>query len=79
MTRGVTRKVMRDIPSCVTQEVLRSKKAYIETRGTAKEEVMEGDPKCTRLVEASIYYNKLVYYTSMVSEELNWVVKEKEC
>ena len=31
------------------------KKAQIDTRGTEKEVVLEGDPKCTNLIEASMY------------------------
>ena len=54
-THGVARKGMRGILSHVTQEELKSKKAYIETRGTSKEEVTEGGPKCTNLIEAIIY------------------------
>ena len=70
---------MRGIPPCITQEELKSKKAQIETRGKSKEEVKEGDPKRTSLIEASMYDTTPVHYTSMVSEELKWVVKEKEC
>ena len=67
LTHGVTRKGTRGIPPCVTQEELKSKKAYIETRGTAKEVVMEGNPKCTNLIEASMYDTKHVHYIGMVS------------
>ena len=70
---------MRGIPTRVTQEELKSKKAQIETRGTSKEAVTEGDPKRTNLVEASMYYTTPVHYIIMVSEYLKWVVKEKEC
>ena len=38
----------------VTQEELNSKKGNIETRGTSKEEFMEGGLKCTNLIEASM-------------------------
>ena len=70
---------MRGIPPCVTQEDLKSKKAHIETRGTEKEAVLEGNQKCTNLIEAIMYYTKPVHYISMVSEEMKWVVKYKEC
>ena len=70
---------MRGIPPRVTQEELKLKKAYTETRGTAKESVTEGDPKLTNLVETSMYDITSVHYIRMVSEELKWVVKEKEC
>ena len=68
LNHGVTRKVIRGIQPCVIQEELNSKKEKIETRGTAKEEVMEGGPKCTNLIEASMYDTKPVQYISMVSE-----------
>ena len=38
---------------------------------------MEGDPKCTNLIEASMYDANPVHYISMISEEFKWVVKEK--
>ena len=58
---------------------MRSKKAQIETRRTSKKSVKEGDPKCTNLIEASMYDTPPVHYIRMVSEELKLVVKEKEC
>ena len=72
-------KWMRGIPPWVTQEKLKPKKSQIETRGTSKETVTEVDPKCTNLNEASIYYATSEKYISMVSEELKWFIKEKEC
>ena len=77
LTRGVTRKGTRGTPSRVTQKELKSKKAHIETSGTSKEAVMEGGPKCTNLIEATMYDTMPVHYTSMVSEEFKWVVNEK--
>ena len=68
MTRGVTRKVIRGIPPRVTQKELKSKKAHIETRGTLKEAVTEGDPKRTNRIESSMYDTTPVRYISMVSE-----------
>ena len=59
---------MRGIPTRVTQEELKSKKAQIETRGTSKEAVTEGDPKRTNLVEASMYDTTYVYYISVFTE-----------
>ena len=58
---------------------LKSNKAHIETRGTAKKEFMKRDTKITKLIEASVYRTKPIHYISMVSGELKWVVKEKEC
>ena len=69
---------MRGIPTRVTQEELKSKKANIDTRGIAKEEVLEVYLKCTNLSEASIYDTNNVHYIGMVLEELKWVVKKKE-
>ena len=68
---------MRGIPPRVTHEELNSKKANIETRGTPKEAVTEGDPKHTNLIEDSMYDTTSVHYISNASEELKWVVKEK--
>ena len=59
---------MRGIPSRVTQEELKSKKAHIEIRGISKEAVTEGDPKRTNLVEASMYDTTPVHYISVFSE-----------
>ena len=69
---------MRGILPCVTQEGLKSKKASIETRVTAKEAVLEMDPKFINLIEASICDTKPVHYISMVSEDSKWGVKEKD-
>ena len=79
LTHGFTREVTRGIPLCITQEELKSKKATIDTRGTSKEAFTEGYPKCTNLIEARIYDTNHVHYISMVSEELNWFVREKYC
>ena len=70
---------MRGVPPHVTQEELKSKNAQIETRGASEESVTDGDPKHTNLIEAIMYDTMLVHYTRMVSEELKWVVQEKEC
>ena len=70
---------MRGILPHVTQDELKSKKAQIETRGTSKEAVTEGDPKCTNLIGDSMYYTTPVQYISMFSEDLKWAVKEEEC
>ena len=70
---------MRGIPPCVTQEELKSNKAHIDTRRTEKEAVPEGDPKCTNLIEDIMYDTTPVHYISIISEELKWFVKEKEC
>ena len=58
---------MRSAPPRIKQEELKSKKAHIETRIIAKTLVLKGDPKLTKLVEASVYDTKHVHYISMVS------------
>ena len=70
-------KIIRGIQPCVTQEELNSKKAQIDTRWESKSAVMEGDPKFTNLIEASVYNTKLFHCISMVSEDSNWLVKYK--
>ena len=54
------------------------KKAYIDTRGTQKSEVLKGGPKLTKLIEDIVYDTKTFHYVSIVSEELKWVLKEKD-
>ena len=78
LTGGVTRKVMRRISPCIKQEELRSNKAHIDTRGISKAAVLKGGKKLTKLIEDSVYYTKTVHYTSMFSEKMKLVVKEKE-
>ena len=75
----VTRKRTRRIPPCVTKDKLKLKKAHIETRVTTKSEVLEGDPKRTNLIESSLYDTTPIHCISIVSEDLKWVTKEKEC
>ena len=73
------RKVTRGIPTCIKQYEWKSKKAHIETKGTKKKSVMKGNLKLTRPIRASVYENKPVHYIFMFSEELKWVVNDKEC
>ena len=40
---------------------------------------MEGDPKCTNLIEDSLYNTKHFHCIIIVSEDSNWAVKDKEC
>ena len=70
------KKVIIGIPPFVTQEELNSNKAQIDTRGTSKEAVMEGDRKCPKLIEDSVYNTKPFHCIIMVSEDSNWVVKD---
>ena len=69
---GVTRKVMIGIPTCIKQEGFNSKKAQIDTMGTANAAFLRGGPKVTKLIEASVYDTKPFNYFIMVSEELKW-------
>ena len=45
---------------------------------TTKAAVIKGNPKWTDLIATSIYDTNLVHYLSMSSEELKWVVFEKD-
>ena len=47
---GVTRKDMREISGCVDKEGQKSQNKQLEVRGTTKEEIMKGDPKCPNLI-----------------------------
>ena len=50
-----------------------------EVRGTVKAAVLKGDPDCPNLVLASsVYDSKPVHYLSMVSDSIQWVIKEKK-
>ena len=40
---------------------------------------MKGNTKFLKLIETSVHGIKLFQYTSVVLEELKWIVKEKEC
>ena len=77
MTHVVTIKVLRYILPSIKKEKLRSKKAHIDTKGTAKKLVQKGDHKLTKCIEVRVYDKNYFHYISMVSEELKWVVKEK--
>ena len=69
---------MRAIPSCIKQEKLDSMKAQVETRRIEKSEVLKWDPKVTKLIEDSVYDTKPINSTSMISEQLKWVVNKNE-
>lgn len=75
---AVTRKGMRGIPSCVTQEEEKSRKAQINFRGMVKAAVLKGDNKCPDLVASSVYDTKPVHFLLMVCESFKWIVKEKD-
>ena len=50
----------------------------IETSITSKEAVIEEDSKRTNLIETSMYDTMRINYIIRVSEELKWLVKEKD-
>ena len=50
----------------------------LEVRGTVKAAKLEGDPDCPCLLATSVYDSKPVHYLSMISEEVKWVVKERD-
>ena len=74
----MTRKGMRGIPGCVVQEEQKSRKKKLEVRGTTKEEIMKGKPKCPDLISTSFTDTTLIHYLRMSSGELKWVVCEKD-
>ena len=69
---------MRKIPGCVLQEKQKPQKKQLEVRGTKKSAILKGEPKCPDLIATSVYDTKPVHYLSMSSEELKWVVCEKD-
>ena len=75
---GVTRKGLRGIPGCVVQEERKSRKKQFEVRGTTKAAISKGGPKCPDSIATSVCDTKTVRYLSMSSEELKWVVCEKD-
>ena len=49
----------------------------MRVRGTAKADILEGDPSCPNLVAVSVYYTKPVHVLSMICKELKWNRSEK--
>ena len=78
LTSGVTRKGARGIPESVVQVEVTSRSAQIEVRGTVKAAVLEGDPGCPNLIASSVYDTKPVHYLSMVSTNVEWIVKTRQ-
>ena len=77
LVHGVTSKGGRGIPECVTQEEVKTRTAISQVRGRVKVAKLEGDDTCPHLIASSIYDTKPVHYLSMVSDKIEWVVKEK--
>lgn len=77
LVHGVTRKGGRGIPECVHQLEVKNRTAIAQVRGTVKVAKLEGDDSCPHLIASSIYDTKPVHYLSMVSDKVEWVVKEK--
>ena len=78
LCHGVTRKAGRGIPESVLQQEVLNPTAQREVRGTVKAAVLKGDPDCPNLVASSVYDSKPVHYLSMVSDSIQWVIKEKK-
>ena len=78
LCHGVTRKGGRGIPDCVKQDEVKNRTKQLQVRGTVKAAKLEGDPGCPSLLATSVYDSKPVHYLSMISEQVKWVVKEKE-
>ena len=68
---------MREISGCVDKEEQKSQNKQLEMRVT-KEAIMKSDPKCPNLIAKIVYDTKPVNYLSISSEELKWVVCEKD-
>ena len=77
LVHGVTRKGMRGIPACVTQEEQKKRSDQVAARGTVKAAVLKGDPGCPNLIATSVYDTKPVHYLSMICESIKWVLKER--
>ena len=77
LCHGVARKAGRGVPTCVLQEEVKNVNDQRAVRGTVKAAVLEGDPGCPNLIATSVYDTKPVHYLSMVSQSIEWIVKEK--
>ena len=78
LCHGVTRNRGRGIPPSIVEMEVTNREAQICVRGgTVKATVLEGDLGCPGLTATSIYDTKPVHYLSMVSEKLQWIVKEQ--
>ena len=75
---GFTRTKDRGIPQFVIQQEETSKEKMIQTIGTVKAGVIEGDDDCPRLICFSVYDTKPVHFLSMATEELKWLTKERD-
>ena len=78
LTSGVARKGSRGVPESVVQVEVTSRSAQIGVRGTVKAAVLEGDPGCPHLLASSVYDAKPVHYLSMMSTNIEWIVKTRQ-
>ena len=60
------------------QEVVNSKKALRDKRGTVKAAVLQGNTNCVDLVASSIYNTQPVHFLSLVCDTIKWVKKKKK-
>ena len=60
------------------QEELQNPAAQHAVIGTVKAAILDGDPACPNLIDASVYEIKPAHYLSMVSELIERTEKEKE-
>jgi hypothetical protein len=47
-------------------------------RVTTKAAVLKGDPDCKDILVVSFYDSKLVYFLSMIHEEIKWIQNTKK-
>ena len=73
-----TRQWGRGIPACVLQEEVKNCKEQLKVHGTVKAAILVGNPGCPNLIALSVYDTKPVYYLSMISNSIKWIVKERK-
>jgi hypothetical protein len=69
---------MRGLPQSIIQVAQTTRKASMAVRGTVKTAVLLGDLACPALLATSVYDTKPVHFLSMVSENIKWMVKERQ-
>ena len=71
----MTKKGRRGIPDSINQVEVERREDQLKVCGTEKISVIEGYQGCPNIVASSIYDMKTVHYLSMVTQELNWILK----
>ena len=77
VNHSVTIKGGCGISSCVQQEEMKTRTSVQKVWGTVKVAKLEGDPDCLCLVASCVYNTKLVHYLSIISNKIDFMVKEK--